>query len=622
MNEIEEKLKTLPKTPGVYLMKNAQGKIIYVGKALALKNRVSSYFQSGRKDPKTAALVAEIANFDYILVSTELEALILECNMIKRYAPYYNIMLRDDKHYPYIRIDFHEKYPRVGVTRRIQSDGAKYFGPYIAAGLLHDILDTLSVMFPMRTCKKDIVPNPKTRPCINYEMGRCLAPCAGRVSEYDYKRMTNEVAEFLSGRYKGLEKQLQEDMRAASEAMEYEKAAAVRDRIHALHRLFEKQKAGFPDLNDKDVFAVSQQGDEAVVQGMFVRKGELNHTERFFVSCAGEPESAVLGHILKQYYSETDGVAKQIYVNVEPAEKALIEEWLTGKRGSKVALHVPEKGDNKKLTDMAEANAKEGLTRRLARIRQEHDATLGALADLKTALALETDIDRMECYDISNIQGTDSVASMVVFRGGRPEKKSYRRFRIKTVEGANDFASMNEVLTRRLKRGVEHAEGFDELPSLIIVDGGKGQLSAAYDALCSLGLEDLPLISLAKKEEEVFVVGKSDPVVLDKDSRALRLLTRIRDEAHRFAITYHRTLRLNKIDDSVLMKIPHIGPARVRALLSHFNTIGDIRAAGFDELLAVPGMDARSAAPLRSILSRTKDDPLCNPPRCGTLKMR
>jgi|AGTN01.1.fsa_nt_gi excinuclease ABC, C subunit len=595
MNEIEEKLKTLPKTPGVYLMKNAQGKIIYVGKALALKNRVSSYFQHGRKDPKTAVLVSEIADFDYILTATELEALILECNMIKRYAPYYNIMLRDDKHYPYIRIDFNEKFPRVGVTRKVENDGAKYFGPYIAAHLLHDILDTLSAMFPLRTCKKDIVPNARTRPCINFEMGRCLAPCSGKVSEYDYKRMTNEVADFLSGRYKGLEKQLLEDMRTASENMEYEKAAAARDRVGALHRLFEKQKAGFPDLNDKDVFAIYQQGDEAVVQGLFVRKGELNHTERFFISCAGERESAVLGHMLKQYYSDTESVAKQIYVSVAPEDMALIEEWLTGKRGSRVALHVPEKGDNKKLADMAAANAKEALSRRLSRQRQEYDATQGALADLKAALSLPTGIDRMECYDISNIQGTDSVASMVVFRGGRPEKKSYRRFRIRTVEGANDFASMNEVLTRRLKRGLTGSEGFDELPSLIIVDGGKGQLSAAYDALVSLGQEDLPLIGLAKREEEVFVVGQSEPIVLDKRSHALKLLTRIRDEAHRFAITYHRSLRLSKVEDSALSKIPHVGPARVRALLSHFDTVGDIRAAGFEELLLVPGMDARSA---------------------------
>lgn len=594
-DEIQAKLKTLPKTPGVYLMKNAEGKIIYVGKALALKNRVSSYFQHGRKDPKTAALVAEIADFDYILVTTELEALILECNMIKRYAPYYNIMLRDDKHYPYIRIDFNEKFPRVSVTRRVANDGAKYFGPYIAAHLLHDILDTLSAMFPLRTCKKDITPDPKTRPCINYEMGRCLAPCAGKVSEYDYKRMTAEVADFLSGRYKGLEKQLQEDMHTASENMEYEKAAAARDRINALHRLFEKQKAGFPDLNDKDVFAIYQQNDEAVVQGMFVRKGELNHMERFFVNCAGETESAVLAHILKQYYSDTEGVAKQIYTNVEPAEKELIEEWLTQKRGSRVALHIPEKGDNKKLTDMATANAKETLTRRLSRIRQEYDATHGALAELKAVLSLTTDVDRMECYDISNTQGTDSVASMVVFRGGKPEKKSYRRFKIKTVEGANDFASMNEVLTRRLKRGLQGAEGFDELPSLIIVDGGKGQLSFAYDALASLGLEDLPLISLAKREEEVFVVSQSDPIILDKNSHALKLLTRIRDEAHRFAITYHRSLRLKKVEDSALNKIPYVGPARVKALLTHFDTVGEIRAASLEELLAVPGMDVRSA---------------------------
>lgn len=594
-DELREKLKNLPKTPGVYLMKNADGKVIYVGKALALKNRVSSYFQHTRKDGKTAALVAEIEDFDYILTRTEIEALILECNMIKRYAPYYNIMLRDDKHYPYIRIDHSEKFPRVCVTRKVVSDGAKYYGPYIAAHILHDVLDTVTRVFPIRLCKKELTGANSGRPCLNHEMGRCLAPCAGKVSEYEYKRMVDEVAEFLQGRCKGLEKQLQDGMKAASENMEYEKAAALRDRLRALHRLFEKQKAGFPDLNDKDVFAVYRRGDEAVVQGLFVRRGELNHTERYFMSCAGEKEPQVLSYLIKQYYSGVDGVAKQIYVNVAPDEQALIEEWLSQKRGSRVKLHVPEKGDNRNLVEMALGNAKEALERRLARVQRDYDMTAGALVELQAALGLETPVDRMECYDISNIQGTDSVASMVVFRGGRPEKKSYRRFRIKTVEGANDFASMSEVLTRRLKDALLGKEGFDELPSLIVVDGGKGQLSFAYDALCALGLEDLPLISLAKREEEVFVVGQSEPVVLDKKGHALGLLTRIRDEAHRFAITYHRSLRLKKVEDSALLKIPHVGPSRAKALLKAFETVGDIKTASFEDIVAVPGMDMRSA---------------------------
>lgn len=594
MDKIREKLKTLPKTPGVYLMKNAEGKIIYVGKALALKNRVSSYFQNGKKDKKTAALVSEIVDFDYILTDTEIEALILESNMIKRYDPYFNIMLRDDKHHPYIRINFNEKFPRVTVTRRVENDGAKYYGPYIASHILHDLLDTLTKTFPVRTCKKDDFKKP-TRPCINYEMGRCLAPCAGKVTEYEYKLMVSEIADFLAGKYKGLEKQLKEDMAKASENMEYEKAAMIRDRINSFHKLFEKQKAGFPDLNDKDVFAIYKQGEEAVVQGMFVRKGELNHTERFFIDCAGERSANVLSHMLKQYYSSVSGIAKQIYVNEEPSEKELIAQWLTEVRGSKVIVHVPEKGANKKLTNMAYGNAKEALTRRLNRIKREHDKTIGALTQLKQALGFETAIDRMECYDISNTGGTDSVGSMVVFKGGKPSKKDYRRFKIKTVEGADDFASMNEVLTRRLKRALKGSDGFSEFPSLIVVDGGKGQLSSAYDALISLGLEDLPLISLAKKEEEVFVVGKSDPIVLERESHALYLLTRIRDEAHRFAITYHRGLRLSKVEDSVLLKIPHVGQTRAKALLSHFDTIGDIAAATFDDIVDVPGMDIRSA---------------------------
>ncbi|MGE5493825.1 MAG: excinuclease ABC subunit UvrC [Burkholderiales bacterium] len=597
MNEVlEDKLKNLPKTPGVYMMKDASGKVIYVGKAVALKNRVSQYFRSpNKKDPKTAAMVSEVADFEYILCDTEIEALILECNMIKRYSPYYNILLRDDKHYPYIRIDYNERFPRVCVTRRVKNDGAKYYGPYIASHMLHEILDTVTKMFPIRTCKKDITGTEKSRPCLNYEMGRCLAPCAGKVSEYEYKRMVDEIADFLSGRYKGLEKQLEEEMNEASRNMEYEKAAVIRDRIRSLHTLFEKQKAGFPDLNDKDVFAVYEQDDEAVVQMFLVRKGELNYMERFFMKCAGEGESNVLSYLIKQYYSSVSGIAKQVYVNVEPAEKELIERWLTEKRGSKVQLRVPEKGDNKKLVDMALSNAKEALTRRLTKAQREYDATKGALLELKEALGIESDINRMECYDISNIQGTDSVASMVVFTDGKPDKKEYRRFRIKTVEGADDFASMNEVLTRRLKRGLQQSEGFETMPSLIVVDGGKGQLNAAYDALASLGLEDMPIISLAKREEEVFVPGRSDAVILDRDSNALKLLTRIRDEAHRFAITYHRGLRLKKVEDSVLLKIPYVGEARAKALLRHFDTIGDIKEASFDEILSVEGMDVRSA---------------------------
>ncbi len=554
---------------------------------------MGSYFGGGKKDAKTAALVNEIVDFDYILTSTEIEALMLESNMIKRYAPYFNIALRDDKHYPYIRIDFNEQFPRVCVTRKVEDDGAKYYGPYIAAHILHDLLDTVTKTFPVRMCKRDLTR--KSRPCSNYEMGRCLAPCSGKVSEYEYKRMVDEVADFLSGKYKGLETQMKAEMDEASQKMEYEKAATIRDRINSMHRLFEKQKAGFPDLNDKDVFAVYEQSDEAVVQGLFVRKGELNHTERFFIKCAGERSDNVLAHLIKQYYSSVSGIAKQIYVNVKPAEDDLIAQWLTQKRGSKVIIHVPEKGANAKLVEMALGNAKEALTARLMRIKRDYDATLGALDELQKALKLHTQIDRMECYDISNTGGTDSVGSMVVFAGGKPDRKEYRRFKIRTVEGSDDFASINEVLTRRLKNALKGSEGFAELPTLIVVDGGKGQLSAAYDALLSLGLEDLPLISLAKKEEEVFVVGQSEPIILDKDSNALRLLTNIRDEAHRFAITYHRGLRLSKVEDSVLLKIPHVGETRAKALLRHFETIGDIAAASFDDIVSVPGLDVRSA---------------------------
>ncbi len=607
MDKIRVKLSGLPKTPGVYIMKNAAGKVIYVGKAVALRNRVASYFSGSRKDTKTSALVAQIADFDYILTETEIEALILECNMIKRYSPYYNILLRDDKHYPYIRIDMRERFPRVKVTRRVENDGARYYGPYIAAHTLNEVLDTVTRVFPVRLCKKEMTGKERTRPCLNYELGRCLAPCAGKISEYEYKRMVSGIEEFLSGRYKGLQKQLEEDMAAASENMEYEKAALLRDRIQALRILFEKQKAGFPDLNDKDVFAIYQQGDEAVVQGFFVRKGELNHTERFFMACAGEPRDKVLSHLLGQYYSGTGGVAKQVYVNVEPQDKTLIEQWLSEKRGSKVAINVPQKGANKKLADMALANAKEAYNQRMLRLRREYDTTRGAVLELAQILGLERSPSRIECYDISNTQGTDSVASMVVFRDGKPEKRSYRRFKIKTVLGADDFASMNEVLTRRLKRALEGAQGFDEFPELIVLDGGKGQLSSGCDALTSLGLEDeIPIISLAKREEEVFTAG-GGKAEIDKNSHALGLLQRIRDEAHRFAITYHRGLRLKNVEDSALLKIPYIGAARSKALLKHFETVGDLRSARFDEIIAVPGMDVRSARAVVEYFESDKD---------------
>jgi excinuclease ABC subunit C len=588
MGELQNKLKQLPQKSGVYMMKDADGKVIYVGKAKVLKNRVKQYFTGVQKYSKVAAMVSNIADLEYIICDTELEALILECNLIKQYRPYYNILLKDDKHYPYVRIDLSEPYPRLTIVRKVKNDGAKYFGPYIAAHTIRDVLDSIYKIYPLRSCKKDILKmiRRKERPCLNYEMKRCVGPCTGNISQSEYGAMVREVKDMLGRKQNKLKAALKADMDRAAENQNYEKAAMLRDKIRLIERISSHQKAGFPNLKDKDIFGIYCGESVAALQIFLVRDGKLSHAEKYYFEYAGEDEGEILSSFLTQYYMDNPAIPKHIYISTGLPDRDTVQKWLSAQKGGKVEISCSSRGDNKKLALLAQKNAmdavklKEGM----------HAKKKRALRSLAEAVGVTGEISRIECYDISNTQGTDSVASMVVFEDGAASRKLYRRFKIKAVEGSNDFASLKEAVTRRLLRGLSGDRGFTPLPDLIVVDGGKGQLSAVMDALYSLGAENIPLISLAKREEEIFLPGQSDSILLKKNSPEFRLITSLRDEAHRFAITYHRRLREKRQSVSELDKIPGIGDARKKALLKEFSGMGKIRNASIDELAGADGI--------------------------------
>lgn len=586
--ELQKKILNLPKVPGVYIMRDERGEVIYVGKAVNLKNRVRQYFTHEQQIPKVAAMVATVRDFEYIITDTELEALVLECNMIKRYRPRYNIMLKDDKHFPYLRVDLSEDYPRIEVVRKVEDDGAKYFGPFIAAHVLQDVLDQLYRVYPLRSCKNDIgrMIERGDRPCINRDMGRCTAPCTGNVSKEEYRRMVDEVINMVSGQKLELRKELQEQMMRASDELNFELAATLRDKIALLDRVREKQRAGFPNLQDKDIFAVETGSEQAVVQMFLIRDGKLSYAEKFYLDYSGEDKADIMESFLTQYYTDKGGIPTRIYSMPLPSEKELLDEWLSAKKGSPATIRETQTGDTRKLLELAAKNARDALKLKegAEKLRER------AASNLAEALGLKCEVHRIECYDISNTQGTDNVASMVVFKDGKPDRKSYRRFRIKGFEGANDFASLNEALTRRFLRGLQGDKGFSEMPDLVIIDGGKGQLSAAMDALASLGLEHMGLASLAKQEEELFVPFDPDPILLEPGSPEFRLVTGIRDEAHRFAITYHRLLREKRIHKSALDDIPGVGEVRKKRLLRHFGSIKKIKEASLEEIKACPGI--------------------------------
>ncbi len=588
---VAEKLKLLPDKPGVYIMKNAEGRIIYVGKAIVLKNRVRQYFQSNKNhSPKVRAMVSHIADFEIIMTASEVEALILECNLIKKHRPRYNISLKDDKSYPYVKVTVQEDFPRVFITRRILKDGARYFGPYTNATAVHESLKLLRRLFPLRTCK-----HLQERPCLEYHIKRCLAPCAGKVEKGDYDAMIRAVLLFLEGRTEDVERELQLRMEQAAENFNFEVAARLRDQLLAVRKVAEKQNI-VTGSGDQDAVGLARSEIGVVVQVFMIRGGKMVGREHFLLQGSeDESDGQLLAAFLQQYYHRATFIPREILLPLEipQSEQDLLERWLSDKKQkAKVQLILPQRGTKKDIVEMAVGNAEKYLHDEAARIKQANDQTLGAVEELGRYLGLPKPPDRMECFDISHNQGSETVASMVVFEGGLPKKSDYRRFKIQSTEGKpDDFLSMREVTTRRY---VDLPE--EELPDLIIIDGGKGQLSSALEIIRNVaGHKHVPVVGLAKQFELVFTEGNPEPVVLPRHSQALYLIQRIRDEAHRFAITYHRKLRGKRNLVSVLDHIVGIGPKRRQALWSHFGSIGKIKAATVEELALAPGMNKPAA---------------------------
>ena len=588
---VAEKLKLLPDKPGVYIMKNTEGRIIYVGKAIVLKNRVRQYFQSNKNhSPKVRAMVSHIADFEIIMTASEVEALILECNLIKKHRPRYNISLKDDKSYPYVKVTVQEDFPRVFITRRILKDGARYFGPYTNATAVHESLKLLRRLFPLRTCK-----HLQERPCLEYHIKRCLAPCAGKVEKGDYDAMIRAVLLFLEGRTEDVERELQLRMEQAAESFNFETAARLRDQLLAVRKVAEKQNI-VTGSGDQDAVGLARSEIGVVVQVFMIRGGKMVGREHFLLQGSeDESDGQLLAAFLQQYYHRATFIPREILLPLEipQSEQDLLERWLSDKKQkAKVQLILPQRGTKKDIVEMAVGNAEKYLHDEAARIKQANDQTLGAVEELGRYLGLPKPPDRMECFDISHNQGSETVASMVVFEGGLPKKSDYRRFKIQSTEGKpDDFLSMREVTTRRY---VDLPE--EELPDLIIIDGGKGQLSSALEIIRNVaGHKHVPVVGLAKQFELVFTEGNPEPVVLPRHSQALYLIQRIRDEAHRFAITYHRKLRGKRNLVSVLDHIVGIGPKRRQALWSHFGSIGKIKAATVEELALAPGMNKPAA---------------------------
>ena len=589
--KIQQALAVLPDKPGVYLMHDAHGKVIYVGKAVVLKNRVRSYFRNlASHTPKVRAMVEKIAEFETIVTSSEVEALILECNLIKKYRPRYNIMLKDDKTYPFLKVTVNEDFPRIYVTRRQMRDGAKYYGPYADVGAMHDTVKLLRSMFPLRTCRKM---NPD-RPCLNYHIKRCLAPCAGYVSREEYGNMIKSVCMVLDGRTTELERDLKRRMQEAADNYAFEEAARLRDQLQAVTRLNEQQKAVTGSGGDMDVIGFAKDTTGICLQIFFVRKGKLIGRDNFFLPDGGEAEEEVMSAFVKQYYNEATFIPKEIVVPYSPdeEEKQLIEIWLADKAGRKTELILPQRGVKRELLSLANDNAKKLLEERLRKGSLSLKDDLAAAEELQLALALPNPLERMDCFDISHTQGSETVASMVVFRNGSISKKDYRKYKIVSAEGKpDDFKSMQEVVYRRYK-------DYEDLPSLVVIDGGKGQLSSALEVIRGLGLHDLPVVGLAKREEEIFIPGQSESILLDRDSASLHLIQRIRDEAHRFAITFHRKLRGKRNLVSVLDHVEGIGPKRRQELWKKFKTLDAMKQASVEELAAVEGMNYPAAQTL------------------------
>lgn len=608
------KLDALPAEPGVYIMRDAERRVIYVGKAVNLRSRVRSYFQESAQGlSKIRRLVAEVADLEFIVTATELEALVLECNLIKEHRPRFNVRLKDDKRYPYIKVHWQDPFPRVEVTREMRQDGARYYGPFADVGAVRQTLDVLRRIFPYLTCTREITGKDR-RACLYYHIKRCSGPCIGAISQEDYRATIQQICLFLEGKTERIQAQLQAQMKAAAEALDFERAAFIRDQINAMQRVVERQRVVTRARADEDVIAFAREDGDTCVQVFFIRGGKLIGRETFLLDGVEDDQpSHILGSFVKQFYDEAAYIPPQIVLSEGLDERLIVESWLRGKRGDKVVVRVPRRGEQKELVALASKNAAETLAHLRAQWQLDEAKWAAALAELQGALGLPEPPTRMECYDISNIQGASATGSMVVFVKGTPRKSDYRRFRIQTVEGADDFAMMAEVLRRRLLRLKAAADkeprapgakpdAFALKPDLILVDGGKGQLNAARRVMEELGFRDIALASLAKEREEVFVPDRPDPVPLAPNSQASFLLQRLRDEAHRFAVAYHRTIRGRAGLASSLDRIPGVGPRRRKALLARFGSLDGIRRASVEELAAVPGMTREIAARVKDLL--------------------
>ncbi len=609
---VQTRLAGLPTQPGVYIMRDARNRVIYVGKAINLRNRVRSYFQdSAAHTGKTQQLVLEIADLDWIVTQSELEALILECELIKKYRPRFNIRLKDDKRYPYIKVTWYEDYPRILIVRNMAQDGGRYFGPFTSSQAVYRSLELLRRLFPYRTCEMEM-DGKVTRACLYYHIKRCTGPCIGAISREDYRAIIDRACLFLEGKQEQIIARMTAEMAQAAAELRFEHAAELRDTIEAVNRVIETQRVVSGNLKDHDFVAFAREDGQACVQVFFIRGGKLIGREYFVLTgTTEEAASEILGSFVKQFYDEAAYVPPEILVQEDLDDLAVLQEWLRRRRGTKVLIKTPRRGEKRAVMDMAVENAVATLDRLRAEWEVDTHKHTEALAQLQEALGLPSPPARIECYDISNTQGTNATGSMVVFAKGVPSKQDYRRFRIKTVEGANDFASMAEVLRRRFARAKDagQARSVDGkenrwaiLPDLVIVDGGKGQLSAALQALEEVGAPHIPTVGLAKEREEIFVPGRPSPVILPNDSQGLYLLQRIRDEAHRFAVTYHRKLRSDSSTRSLLDDVPGIGPRRRQALLQRFGTLEAIRAATVEELAATPTMNRKAAEQLAEYL--------------------
>ncbi|MCK8824080.1 excinuclease ABC subunit UvrC [Fuchsiella alkaliacetigena] len=599
---LKRELANLPTEPGVYLMKNKAGQVIYVGKAKSLRKRVRSYFQKSRQHSfKTKALVKRIADFDYLVTDSEVEALILEANLIKKHNPKFNIRLKDDKSYPYLKITAQEDYPRVFMTRTVKKDGAKYFGPYTDVRAVNKTLKLIQDLFPLRDCKKKITKESREdRPCLNYHIENCLGPCVKSLNLEQYRQLIEEIILFLEGQHNDLIKQLKQRMKAKAKERDFEEAAELRDQIEAIKKLTEQQKVVSPDFANQDIIATAVKEDLACVEVLIIRNGRLMGEEDFIMEGTSTAELAeTLTAFLKQYYMNADYIPQEVVVEQEIKEQEVIEDWLNEKRGSRVYLRIPQRGVKRQLVNMAQRNAKYNLKDYLLKSDYQQRKPIKAVQELRTYLDLDKVPLRIEGFDVSNTQGSQAVASLVVFENGTAKKSDYRRFKIKTVSGPDDYAMLQEVVQRRYSRLLAEDEDF---PDLILIDGGKGQLNAVRKILRKLGKAEQTVISLAKREEEVFIPGEKEPLVLPKNSEALYLLQRVRDEAHRFALNYHRRLRSRRVTQSMLDDIPGIGQKRREALLQHFGSLDKIRKAGLEELSEVTGISDKLATAVYNYL--------------------